>query len=227
MGYGIVQQAQRFFSFSDQMETGDIVVFTPLSEDIMRDIATVGLRIRLHNLIMNSGTGNSATSETANFFPVFQNGAITSKKITINARGLKRLKLLSINAPFTGPIFRGLFCANMLRENKQKIQEAAQLINLVIKETEKRGLKFIMIFLPRISECAEGQYSVDISSFPYHDIMNFFPKDKDKLKLLTFGMDHHWNVNGHRMAAGAIVDVLLLKGVINRKYLRDYPDVRK
>ncbi len=94
---------------------------------------------------------------------------------------------------------------------------------MVMRETKSRGAKFSLVILPRVSECVSGQYNYDISEFPYHDIMESFPKDADALRQLTLGKDRHWNPQGHRVAAGAIVETLLREGLVDEQYLKRKP----
>ena len=89
--------------------------------------------------------------------------------------------------------------------------------------TEKKGAQFVLIFLPLPYECLIRSYYEDISSFPYFDIMHFFPSQQQELKKIVFNTDDHWNRAGHEIAAKAIITTLVEKGLLNKRYCRACP----
>jgi hypothetical protein len=205
MGYGIVQMFQRFLNIEDLIVPGDLVIFTPLSEDIERQ--------------MNHPIANFLVTAfvTVDFeaYPIFDNGAIKYRKIENTS--FNKFKALPFVAPYTGKFWSFLYSRVFMPDlTKQSIE----MVKIIKQKTERRGGLFVLIFLPRTAECEKGSYLMDISGFSYYDIMQFFPSDKEELDKLRFMHDGHWNVKGHKIAARAIVETLVNENVIDKKYLK-------
>jgi hypothetical protein len=191
--YGIVQIFQRFLNTESRIKRGDLVVLTPLSDDIQRNIRDfyfpyfhyVSKRIPFDS------------------YPFFDNGVIRAH--TMEQSFSNMLKVLVFGAPVTGSLWHSLYKKHI----PDTTQEAIEMLEIIKKRTERKGAKFVLFFLPETGECLWGSYVVDISGFDYFDIRRFFPSDEKELNKLRFSKkDGHWKVRGHEIAARAIVETL-------------------
>jgi hypothetical protein len=207
MGYGIVQMFQRFLMLEDRIRPGDLVIFTPISEDIERNIKEFYYPYFLSFFCMN-----------LTHYPYYHNGKTTSLKLQKNL--WNELKLLALRAPYSGQIWTAIH-KKFIPDTRK---EAIEMMNIVKERTEAKGGKFCLFFLPETGECLQGQYRIDVSGFDYYDIMHFFPSRKEDLGKLRFKNDRHWNGKGHETAAKAIIETLVDKRVISEEDLK--PGVR-
>jgi lysophospholipase L1-like esterase len=203
-GYGIVQMFQRFLDMKDRIQPGDLVIFTPITNDIKRN---------LKDFFMPYFTKFTNIMDVENY-PYFKDGVITYRKMENSF--YNKLKLSVLSARYTGYYFRSIY--NKLIPDTT--MEAQEMIRIVEQETKLRGGEFVLFFLPRTEECFSGKYEVDISRFHYFDIMHFFPTEIDKMnKLVLSKSDGHYNRSGHEVAAKAIVDTLVDEKIIDGKYV--------
>jgi len=213
-GYGIVQMYQQLLSHLDRIGPGDVVVFTPTSADIERNVKDF---VFPYTCAFRRGE-NQVPIE---YYPAYANGRITYTKLE---RTLwNKLKLLALTAPGA----RGLWHVIHNRFKPDTTQEALEMVRSARLETERRGGRFVLIFLPRLSECLKRAYQVDVSAFDHHDIMSCFPLEKGELYRLRFKTDSHWNAAAHRVAAKAIVQTLVAEGCIAETYLRPGTSVNR
>ncbi len=206
-GYGIVQMFQRFLNIEDRIKPGDLIVFTPLADDILRNVKDFYFPYFHYfaNLI------------PFEYYPVFDNGTIKYHKME---SGLyKKLKTLVLHMKLTGQYWRSIHKKFVPIDT---IQEATEMIKMIKQRTEMKRARFVLFFLPETGECLRGDYTVDISNFSYLDIMDYFPSEKEELdKLKLSEEDGHWNVRGHEIAARAIVETLINEKIIPKKYLKN------
>jgi hypothetical protein len=203
-GYGIVQMFQRFVNMKDRIQPGDLIIFTPITNDIKRN---------LKNFFMPYFTKFTNIMNVEDY-PYFENGVITYRKMENSF--YNKLKLSALGARFTGYYVRSIY--NKLIPDTTR--EAQEIMKIVERETELRGGKFMLFFLPKTGERFSGNYEVDISGFDYFDIMHFFPADIDTLnKLVLSKSDGHYNRRGHEVAAKAIIDTLVDEKIIDEKYV--------
>lgn len=100
------------------------------------------------------------------------------------------------------------------------IKEAINILDMAREKIERKGAKFVLIFLPRAEECLSGKYSSDISQISRFDVKDYFPYEENALARLKFKDDNHWNAEGHKIAAKAIFDTLVENGIIERQYIK-------
>ncbi len=206
-GYGIVQMYQALLTRCEDIEPGDIVVFTPTSADIQRNLDDF---VFPYTCAFRRGEGQ----EPVAFYPAYADGAVISTRLE---RTLKnKLKLLALTAPST----RGVWQSILGRNKRDTARDALAMMQEAKRITEARGGRFVLIFLPRVSECAKGRYQVDVARFDYQDIRSHFPNEKEALARLRYAGDSHWNPEGHRLAAKAIFEVLQQAACISEKYIR-------
>jgi hypothetical protein len=203
LGYGIVQMYQRFLNMEDRIKPGDLIVFTPLSQDIERNLKDFYMPYLL-----------SFFYEKLEYYPAYDHGVVRSYKLKNNIFNF--LKLLVLKAPYTGNVWTSIYKKFIPDTTK----EAIEIMNIVRERTEARGGRFYLFFLPNIEECLQGRYTNDTAGFDYFDIMRYFPSQKKELDRIRFKYDKHWNVHGHEIAAKAIIETLRDKGLLDQKYLR-------
>ena len=207
MGYGMVQMFQLFSDIEKRIKPGDIIIFTPISEDIKRNLSD----FYYPYLFFYTNLMQVQIED----YPVYDNGTITYHKLEDNL--YHKMRFLSFLTPYTKNFWIAL--------NKKFIldttAESIKMIKIIKHRTEMKGAKFVLFFLPHPRECLRGSYDVDISGFNYYDIMRFFPRQKEELdKLQVSDRDHHWNVEGHKVAARGIVETLIHEKVLQRNNLK-------
>jgi hypothetical protein len=205
MGYGIIQMFQRFLNMKDRIQPDDLVIFTPIANDIKRNLKDFYFpyRIKFTNIMKVEN------------FPFFDNGVIAYRKMEDNF--YNKLKLAAIGAQYTGYYYRSI--RNQFIPDTTK--ESQEMIKIIEQQTKLKGGKFVLFFLPQTGECLNGKYTIDISGFDYFDVMHFFPSEEEKLNKLIFSKkDSHWNANGHEIAAKAIVETLKDERILDEEYLR-------
>jgi hypothetical protein len=204
-GYGVVQMFQWFLLLKDRIQPGDLVIFTPIANDIERNLSDFLIPYHV------KFTGIMKLEK----FPFFDKGVIVSRIMENNF--YNKLKLAALGAPYTGYFLKSV--------RKQFIpdttKESQKMIKIVEHETELKGGKFVLFFLPEPRECINSRYTVDISGFSYFDIRHFFPaEEKEVLKLRISKKDQHYNLRGHKIIAKAIVETLIDERIIDGRYLR-------
>ena len=204
-GYGIDQIFESFMKIKERIRSGDLVIFTPISEDIRRNLKDFQFPyfIKFTNALKVED------------YPLFENGVMTYRKLEDTL--YNRMMLIAMTAPYTGEYFKSVHS----RFIPDTTHDAMEMIEIAGRETELRGGKFILIFLPKTDECLHRSYVVDIAGFSYFDIMRFFPSAEAELNKIRFnGKDKHWNVRGQEIAAKAIIEKLAADGIIYRGYLK-------
>jgi len=203
-GYGIVQMFQRFLSLKDQIQPGDLIIFTPIANDIKRNLTDfyIPYATKFANIM------------TIGKYPFFDQGVMTYHELEDNF--YNKLKLSAISAPYTGYFFKSI--RNKFIPDTTK--ESQEIFKIIEKETEMRGGKFILFFLPETGERLYRTYTVDISGFNYFDIMHFFPSEAEELNKMRLSKDDgHYNKTGHEIVAKAIVETLINERIIPERYL--------
>lgn len=203
LGYGVVQMFQRFLNMEDRIKSGDLIIFTPLAQDIERNMKDFYMPYLL-----------SFFYEKLEYYPSYDNGVIRPIKLENNLFNL--FKLLILKAPFTGNFWTAIYKKTIPDTTK----EAIGIMEIIRERTEAKGGKFYLIFLPNLEECLHGKYTNDISGFDHFDIMHYFPSKWKELEKIKFETDKHWNVRGHEIAARAIVKTLIDNGALEREDLR-------
>ena len=204
MGYGLVQMFELFLEIEGRIKKGDLVIFAPISHDILRNVKDF---VFPHFLILTNIVPIGS-------FPSYDNGVIRYHKIENNF--YTKLKLLILNAPFTGHLWYGIYRKFI----PDTTEEAMDMIKIIKYKTEEKGGKFILFFLPHPNECLQGKYLINVSHFDYLDIMHYFPSQKEAIDKIKFKDDDHWSVYGHEIAARAIVETLIGQKIIHEQYLK-------
>lgn len=204
-GYGIVQMFQRFLNMKDQIQPGDLVIFTPIANDIKRNLSDFAMPYytKFTNIMVVDN------------YPFYDNGVITYREMKNNF--YNKLKLAAIGAPYTGNYFK--FYRNKFIPDTTK--ESQEMIKIIERETKLKGGKFVLFFLPQTGERLNREYTVDVSGFNFIDIMHFFPSEEGELNKVRLSVDDgHYNKRGHEIAARAIVETLVKAQIMDERYLR-------
>ncbi len=200
MGYGLEQMLARLRSSLDAIEPGDLIVFSPLSEDILRNLIH---RVHLCQLILTKGSVSGGSVQSV---PVFRNGRWDIIQIREECGLLESLILTSYAMPI-GILYRWYrdmkFGDTLLDHADQILTEAARL-------GQQRGGHFVLVFLVTPAECERQAFAVDVHrlKMAFVSLMPFCPEDPETLKSLRFPNDPHWSPEGNRWAARALEQVL-------------------
>jgi hypothetical protein len=203
-GYGLVQMYGRLLRVRDRIRPRDVVVFAPLSLDLLRN---------LHDPVSFYSYLFSARDVR---FPRYASGRVES--VAVEGIGSRMLALL-LHAPLTGDPSRWIYRA-VTGSVEESIREAQAIFEDARRLCDERGASFLAVFLPRDRELRSGRYEVDPASLDHADIRRFFPSDESELSTLSFPGDEHWTPAGHAVAAGAVVAALLERGLVEPADLR-------
>jgi hypothetical protein len=196
-GYGIIQMYSRFLESYNSLKADDIVVFSPISKDIVRSMNDFD---HVSEYMLFTGLQR---------YPIYENGII--KIISLNSN-YYLIKALMFNAPLTGRIFRNV--SRILNQSKD-INQAKLLIEKVKSYTEEKKAKFILVFLPQPSELKKGKYKINVSDFDAFDIRKYYPLDDISLEQMKFKDDSHWTYYGHKETANAIMEMFKTNNILS------------
>ncbi|MBK7424458.1 MAG: SGNH/GDSL hydrolase family protein [Propionivibrio sp.] len=216
MGYGMTQIYLRFLEVENRIGHGDLVILAPLTEDLTRNYETFAERTALRNLMLSNG---SEGSQQLRNYPDFSDGTFQYRELPQTLTLSQGLWSRAINAPVSGALFRTL--SGGAAKRQRAVDQSLIMLNLIAEKTHAKGARFALVFLPRNNECLTRTYSLNVSRFQYLDLMDKFPSDRDGLDRLIFKGEGHWNDEGQRVAARAMVSVLVEANLIERRYLRD------
>ncbi len=205
-GHGIVQMYGRLQALRDRLQPGDLVVFAPISDDLQRNLHDMAYVSQL----LYRGQGRSV------HFPRYEAGRLEAVHID---SPWNRLRALLFHAPLGEDLHRFVHRA-ITGSWQRSIAEARAVIEEARELCAEREVGFLLVFLPRAKELRLGRYEVDVASFDYVDLRPFFPRDEAAIAELRFPNDNHWSPKGHEIAAGALVAVLLERGLLGPGDLR-------
>ncbi len=205
-GYGIVQMYGRFLEILPQLKKNDLVVFTPTTQDVERSWEDFRFPAQF---IFKSRGGR------VEYYPYFRDGQLGIGRIDTPLNRIRALLLLS---PYSGKMYAGLHRALVRPRDKEQSHEIFQMVQ---RFCDAKGAKFVLIFLPTVQELKSQKYKVDVSSFDYYDIREFFPSNSRDLRELRFPEDSHWNPSGQEIAAHAIKSTLVREKLLEEKFIQD------
>ena len=206
MGYGIEQMYGRFLEIEKQLQPGDLVIFTPTSQDIRRNVK---------DFIFPAKLIFSGRFVQASRYPYYANGRLSSVEL---ATPWRTFKALVFNGRWTKEIFRFV---HRTVTPPDTTQEAREMLNTVRKRATQRGARFALFFLPQTKERRTSCYEEDVSQFDFYDVMDFFPADAETLRTIRFPTDSHWNRHGHAIAARAVVQTLVTNTLLRPSHLKE------
>jgi hypothetical protein len=197
MAYGLEQMLLRLRAAKDAIQPGDIVVFSPVSLDLTRNLIAKDFVCFLHH-------ENYSKVET---FPWWDGSAWRPTRIADHCpHGDLPLALLQ----------RFLIAhqshqmAAVLSANADRIFRMAKAI------AEERGAVFQVIFLVYPDECRNGSFDFDLALLEteFTTLMPYCQDDRAMARM-RFATDRHLTPEGQRWAAIALLDTL------NRTVLRE------
>lgn len=195
-GYGLEQIFIRFRNASGTVRPGDIVLFTPMSYDLLRSVA-FGEVVCAQIFRGEPGTWR---------VPVHRDGTWDFVDPHEACGWLKALLLAVPEFP-AGRLYNRLRHAALLDDvlrNADAIFAQAEAL------ARERGARFALVFFLHPDECAQGAPNVDIERLttPFVSLLGYCPNDPAEIARLRFPSDGHWSPHGHRWAAAALDDIL-------------------
>jgi hypothetical protein len=190
MAYGLEQMFLRFQAAGDAIRPGDIVVFSPVSLDLTRNLIAKDFVCFLHDK-------NYSKFET---YPAWDGAGWRAARIADYCpRGDLPLALVQ-------RFLLARQSANksaLLAENADRIFRMAEALAL------ERGAAFQLVFLVYPDECRNRSYDFDLSLLetPFTSLMPYC-LDEGAMARMRFETDRHLTPEGHRWAAMALLDIL-------------------
>jgi hypothetical protein len=200
VGSGVEQMYMRFRSAADQVKLGDLVVFSPLTEDLKRNLM-VG-KVYVCNHVMTFGVDVKT-------FPVLRNAHWQFPQIFDECNFIQSLFFHS-KYPIGGTYKRAYERVMSIFLRSQFLNNADQIFSQANSLANVIGAKFALLFLVRPEECAASSLVVDISQLKSKSLslLKYCPKTRAEALKLGYS-DGHWNIEGNRWAARSIEDALL------------------
>ncbi len=193
-GYGLEQMLLRFEQVLETVQPGDLVMFAPISDDLRRNL------IGMAQVCAHDGPGL-----TAGRFPRL---VADQWRFEATDRYCPELHL-----PFAD-LFRSIgedigWVERRLLDNADRLMMRARRL------AETRGARFLLLFQPLQKECRKGRFDLDISHLSVRpdDLLHACDRlNPDRDYTLRPG-DHHWNAEGNRWLADALIVYLDAKGL--------------
>jgi hypothetical protein len=197
MAYGLEQMLLRLRAAKDAIQPGDVVIFSPVSLDLMRNLIAKDFVCFLHH-------ENYSKVET---FPWWDGSTWRPIRIAEHCpHGDLPLALLQrfIIARQSQQM------AAVLAENADRIFRMAKAI------AEERGAVFQVIFLVYPDECRNRSFDFDLALLQteFRTLMPYCLDDRAMARM-RFATDRHLTPEGQRWAAMALLEIL------NRTVLRE------
>lgn len=196
-GFGITQMVQQFLNLSSEMRPGDVVFFTPIVDDIHRNLFEWYYP---YKLFFGSHIAMGP-------YPFYTDAGMQYHVMEKNL--FTRIKTAAFCAPVTGNFWRAL---NRKRAPDSK-QNALLLLDMARTKAASLDLHFALVFLPHPAECLERKYYGDLQGFRFFDIMSYCPGGREEIDRLS-QQDGHWNAAGNKVVAKAIFDILVEEGLL-------------
>jgi lysophospholipase L1-like esterase len=210
-GYGLTQIYQRLLNARDKIASGDLVVFTPTTADVLRNLEH--FRFLSDYVVFQE--------QVTRFPELTDSGALEYADLTA-----ARVKLRSL---FYRSLIGDRLAALLLDGPAQarSRRQAASIIAAARKLVANRGARFVLAFLPTPDECLRRRYHQPVDQFTDIDLMDEFPDTETGLKAIRFESDNHWNAAGHRIAARALVKMLVDRGFVAPTDLKENTEPRQ
>ena len=199
IGYGFDQMLVRLRTYSDEIQSGDFVVFAPLSIDVYRSMESKG---HLCNLTI----GDHIKQKKVRSVLTFDGGEWRIVDLR-QACNLVETLLLNSILP-VGNIYKQSYRSEF--REKRIFGHVDTVLTEAARITQDRGAQFFLLFLVTADECREHKFSADVHqlTIPFESILPYCPDDADELNMLHLPNDSHWSVEGNRWAAIALERVL-------------------
>lgn len=187
-GYGLEQMLLRFEEALETVDPGDLVLFSPISDDLRRNLIAKS-QVCVHDRV----------GLTADRFPRLVNDQWQFEQIADHCPEL-RLPLADLAWSLGEDLG---WVENTLLDNADHLMARAKRL------AEARGATFLLLFQPMLKECRKGRFDLDVSrlSVPHDHLLDACNRLEEGI-VYTRRSDHHWNARGHRWLADALIDYL-------------------
>ncbi len=188
----------RLRAVQDQIQPGDVVIFTPLADDLLRNMIA---KVFVYDQIYRQNYSRVRT------FPVFEDGEWRSVRLEDVCPAVDDLPVAALQRFFLE--HRNYSRDPAIIENADRIFAQAKAV------ADRQGARFEVLFLTMMSECQSGRFAVPIDRLrtPVSTVMTDCPP-ADQAGTYVFPTDSHLNPAGNRWLARAIL------GFLKREVLR-------
>jgi hypothetical protein len=198
IGYSLEQMLLSLERNRERVAPGDLVLFTPMSDDLARSLAGRAYVC-----------GGQIRSEGNEMFPVLEeNGGWRMADLADECSFL--FDTVLANSPL--PIGFGALYRTWRSEgnHQQMIDNAERIFARAEAVAEERGASFELVFIATPDECAAGRLAFDLSALErsWTSLLPACPAGRDEAQALRFPFDGHWNPKGHAWAAEAVFEAL-------------------
>jgi hypothetical protein len=190
MAYGLEQMFLRFRAAQDGIQPGDIVVFSPVSLDLTRNLIAKDFVCFLHDK-------NYSKFET---YPAWDGTGWRAARIADHCpRGDLPLALVQ----------RFLLARHSAEKSAVLAENADRIFRMAEALADERGAAFQVVFLVYPDECRNQSFDFDLSllATTFTSLMPYC-LDDGTMARMRFETDRHLTPEGHRWAAMALLDIL-------------------
>jgi hypothetical protein len=196
-GWGIIQMYLRTMDALENIKEGDIVIWTPIYEDLFRDMYTpesISKMLLFSNLNIQK-------------FPKFNNSNISLEDIdTLYFSTISHLFL----SRFVGSLFKNLFSY----EDKSEAS-SLKMMRLIERQILKKGAQFKITMLPSEGESFNflaNKEHLFKNTKSYISVLNAFYKN-DMSKI--FECEGHYSSLGNKWVSNLIYKIILKELIVN------------
>ena len=200
IGYGLEQMTVRLWTNLDEVKSGDVVIFSPLTTDIYRSSVNNAL---FCSILLASKHLIGAGGEPVR---IFRNGEWDTSNIREHCNLLETLLLNSSGMPL-GAIYqryhKNMYNSVILDHATQVLAQAAQMVH-------QRDALFLLVILLTPGECETGELNpaLHLLNMPFKSLASFCPENPNVLNSFRFPTDDHWSPRGNQWAANALEVIL-------------------
>lgn len=190
MAYGLEQMFLHLRAAKDEIRPGDVVIFTPVSLDLTRNLIDKYFVCFLY-------TKNYSQIDA---YPWWDGSAWRPTRIADHCpQGDLPLALLQ----------RYFLARQSGRDHATLVQNADRIFRMAKAIAAERGAAFQLIFLVYPNECLAKSFDFDLTSLET-DFVTLMPYclDDETMAHMRFATDRHLTPEGHQWAARALLDVL-------------------
>ena len=197
MGYGLEQMFLRLRAVQDQIQPGDVVIFTPLAVDLLRNMIA---KVFVCGWIYRQNYSRART------FPMFEDAKWRSVRLEDVCPTVDDLPVAALQRFFLER--RDYRSDPAIIENADRIFAQAKAI------ADRHHARFEVLFLTMMSECQSGRFAVPIDRLrtPVSTVTGGCPP-ADQAETYVFPIDSHLNPAGNRWLARAILEFLNREGL--------------
>jgi len=197
IGYGIEQMFYSFNANIDNVKPGDVVVFTPISSDLKRNL--------IHKEYFCRFEFWRRDGYRLTHLPVYRDEQWSFPDLADNC-SLVDLLYYSNGLP-VGTVFHWYMQA---ATHDAIIGKVDRILSRAADLAQQRGARFRVVFLVTPKECREQVFEFDLEGLraEFDSLMPYCPTGDGALEKLKFPRDPHWSTFGNEWAAGALERVL-------------------